>query len=153
MRWVVLTLVMALAGCTEAVVSGVAPTAGDAAEGAQQAYFPAYPSNLFVAAAAICDGPAQTVVQPSRNEVRCESFPDTESAAALILQFNGSVQALPKFIIAFTGRDTSLGYLVTADNYIRVPQRSGGAQQVRFPDLSVSNELRALLRAAGGQPL
>jgi hypothetical protein len=144
---------MALAGCTEAVVSGVAATAGDAAEGAQQAYFPAYPSNLFVAAAAICDGPAQTVVQPSRNEVRCESFPDTESAAALILQFNGSVQALPKFIIAFTGRDTSLGYLVTADNYIRVPQRSGGAQQVRFPDLSVSNELRALLRAAGGQPL
>jgi hypothetical protein len=144
---------MALAGCAEAVVSGVAATAGDAAEGAQQAYFPAYPSNLFVAAAAICDGPAQTVVQPSRNEVRCESFPDTESAAALILQFNGSVQALPKFIIAFTGRDTSLGYLVTADNYIRVPQRSGGAQQVRFPDLSVSNELSALLRAAGGQPL
>jgi hypothetical protein len=153
MRWVVLTLVMALAGCAEAVVSGVAPTAGDAAKGAQQAYFPAYPSNLFVAAAAICDGPTQTVFQPSRNEVRCESFPDTESAAALILQFNGSVQALPKFIIAFTGRDTSLGYLVTADNYIRVPQRSGGAQQVRFPDLSMSNELSALLKATGGLPL
>jgi hypothetical protein len=144
---------MALAGCAEAVVSGVAPTAGDAAKGAQQAYFPAYPSNLFVAAAAICDGPTQTVFQPSRNEVRCESFPDTESAAALILQFNGSVQALPKFIIAFTGRDTSLGYLVTADNYIRVPQRSGGAQQVRFPDLSMSNELSALLKATGGLPL
>ena len=131
----------------------VAQTASDAANGAQQAYFPTYPSNLFVTAAAICDGQAQTVVQPSRNEVRCESFPDTESVAALILQFNGTVQALPKFVIAFTGRDAALGYSVAADNYIRVPQRSGGAQQVRFPDLSVSNELSALLRAAGGQPL
>jgi hypothetical protein len=153
MRWVMLTFAVALAGCAEAPVSRVAPTAGDAADGAHQAYFPDYPSNLFVAAAAVCDGPAQTVIQPSRNEVRCESLPDTESAAALILQFNGTVQALPKFVITFTGRDTSLGYLVTADNYIRVPQRSGGAQQVRFPDISVSNEMTALLRAAGGQPL
>ncbi len=153
MRWVVFSLALALAGCTETAILSVAPTDGDAANGAQQAYFPAYPSNLFIAAAAVCDGPAQTVVKPGRNEVRCESFPDPESAAAIILQFNGTVEALPKFVISFTGRDTSLGYLVTADNYIRVPQRSGGAQQVRFPDLSVSDELTALLRAAGGRPV
>jgi hypothetical protein len=153
MRWVVVVFAVALPGCTETSVPRVAQTSSDAANGAQQAYFTNYPSNLFVAAAAVCDGPAQTVVQPSRNEVRCESFPDTESAAALILQFNGTVQALPKFVIAFMGRDTALGYLVAADNYIRVPQRSGVALQVRFPDLSVSNEFSALLRAAGGQPI
>ncbi|AGI67856.1 hypothetical protein OAN307_c22320 [Octadecabacter antarcticus 307] len=153
MRWVSLGFALALAGCTETTISNVAPTAGDAANGAQQAYFPAYPSDLFFAAAAICDGPAQTVVQPGPNEVRCESFPNPESAAAIILQFNGTVQALPKFVISFLGRETSLGYLVTADNYIRVPQRSGGAQQVRFPDPLVSGELSDLLSAAGGQPL
>ena len=34
MRWVMLTFAVALAGCAEAPVSRVAPTAGDAADGA-----------------------------------------------------------------------------------------------------------------------
>ncbi len=92
-------------------------------------------------------------MQPNANEVRCESLPDPESAAALILQFDGTVEALPKLVIAFLGRNTTQGYLVTADNYIRVPQRAGGAQQVRFIDGSVSTGLADLLSAAGGRPL
>ena len=127
--------------------------AGAAPIGAQQAYFTDYPDKLFIAAAAVCDGPGQSVVRPSANEVRCESLPDPESAAAIILQFNGTVEALPKFVISLSGQDTSQGYLVTGDNYIRVPQRSGGAQQVRFPDLSVATEMASLLSAAGGRPL
>ncbi len=153
MRWTVLCFGLLLAGCTEIAAPSVAPTAGNAASGAQQAYFMGYPNSLFAAAAAVCDGPGQTVVRPNINEVRCESLPDVESAAAIILEFNGTVETLPKFVISFVGLETSEGYLVTADNYIRVPQRSGGAQQVRFPDTSVTGELALLLRSAGGRPL
>ncbi len=146
-------LILALTGCTEMPTSSGGPAAGDAPTGAQQAYFKAYPSRLFAAAALTCDGPGQSVLQPSQNEVRCESLPDPESAAALILEFDGTVQALPTFVIAISGRDTTQGYLVTADNYIRVPQREGGAQQIRFDDPVVAQDINTLLQAAGGRPL
>ena len=153
MRWSIFGLALAAAACTEMPVTGGAPVVGNVPQGAQQAYFTDYPESLFFAAAAVCDGPGQSVVQPSVNEVRCESLPDPESAAAIILQFDGTVAALPKFVIAFEGQNTPQGYLVTADNYIRVPQRSGGAQQVRFPDPVVSREMSELLQAAGGRPV
>ncbi|MGJ8610150.1 MAG: hypothetical protein ACSHWY_03590 [Octadecabacter sp.] len=153
MRLAIFGFGLLLCGCAEMPSNTAAPLAGEATDGAQQAYFTGYPGHLFRAAAAVCVAPGQTVVQPSRNQVRCESLPDPEAAAALILQFNGTVEDLPTFVISFEGLETPQGYLVTADNYIRVPQRSGGAQQVRFPDRSVGNEVAALLEAAGGRPL
>ncbi len=153
MRWTVLGIALVIAGCTEIPASTPPSAPGSAPEGAKQAYFTDYPDSLFFAAAAVCNGPGQSVVRPNANEVRCESLPDPESAAAIILQFNGTVEALPKFVISFSGQSTSEGYLVTADNYIRVPQRSGGAQQLRFPNLSIQEEMSALLSAAGGRPL
>ena len=153
MRAAILALGIGLAACTEMPTSGVGPTAGAAPNGAQQAYFPNYPNRLFVAAGAVCNGPGQSVVRPSQNEVRCESLPDPESAAAIILQFNGTVENLPKLVISFSGRDTAQGYLVTADNYIRVPQRSGQTQLVRFPDQDVGRDLLRVLQSAGGRPL
>jgi len=153
MRIIVLSLGLTLAGCAPAPISSPVPTAGAAADGAQQAYFTGRPEQLFTVAEVLCDGPGQSVVKPNANEVRCESLPDPESAAALILQYDGSVEALPKLVIAFLGRDTAEGYLVTVDNYINVPHRNGGAQQVRFVDTEVSESLAELLVSAGGRPL
>lgn len=148
-----LGLGLVVSGCTDLPVSGTAPLAGAAPNGAQQAYFTGFPERLFVAAGAVCNDPGQSVVRPSRNEVRCESLPDPESAAAIILQYNGTVEDLPKFVISFAGLQTTEGYLVTADNYIRVPQRDGGAQLIRFPDPQVTRDMTRLLEAAGGRPL
>lgn len=153
MRVATFLISFALAGCTGISTFSNAPNAGQTSGSAQQAYFSAKPMRLFAAAAALCDGPGQTVVTPNNNEVRCESLPDPESAAAIILQFNGTVEALPLLIIAFAGRDTDQGYLVTADNYIRVPQRSGPAQLVRYNDPLTGEKLAELLSAAGGRPL
>lgn len=153
MRALLFVLCLGLAGCTDLPTTGGAPAAGDAPAGAQQAYFTDYPNTLFTAAAVVCDEPGQMAVRPNANEVRCESLPDPEAAAALILQFDGTVEALPTFIIAFLGRETAEGYLVTADNYIRVPQRNGGVRQIRFNDPQTAQDLRELLRAAGGRPL
>ncbi len=153
MRLAVLGLGFLLAGCAEMSPNPPAPLSGDGANGAKRAYFAEYPRHLFFAAAEVCAAPGQTVVKPSRNEVRCESLPDPESAAALILQFNGTVESLPTFVISFSGQKLQQGYLVTADNYIRVPQRSGAARQVRFPDMNIGAEMAELLEAAGGRPL
>lgn len=157
MRAAILAVALGLAACTDMTTSGSAPTVapalGAAPIGAQQAYFQGYPERLFVAAGAVCDAPGQSVVRPSVDEVRCESLPDPESAAALILQFDGTVENLPKLVIAISGRDTAQGYLVTADNYIRVPQRSGQSQLIRFPNQQVESDMARLLRAAGGRPL
>ncbi|MCF2903805.1 hypothetical protein L0666_02300 [Octadecabacter sp. CECT 8868] len=153
MRVALLALGVFLSGCAESSFTQGAPNAGEAPTGAQQAYFPSYPSTLFFAAGAACDGPGQSIVRPSRNEVRCESLPDPESAAAIILNFDGTVEELPKTVISFSGRETAQGYLVTADTYIRVPQRSGGSQLVRFPNEQVQQDMSELLRAAGGRPL
>lgn len=153
MRAAVLILALALGACTQMPTPGGAPGAREAPQGAQQAYFEEYPERLFEAAAAVCTAPGQTVVQPNRDEVRCESLPDPESAAAIILQFDGTVQDLPTYVIRFLGRMTAQGYLVTADSYIRVPQRNGGTAQLRFPDPRVQTDLSSLLTSAGGRPL
>ena len=130
---------LALAACTDAAAPSMAPQAGAAPAGAQQAYFAGYPAGLFFAAGEVCDGPGQSVVRPTQNEVRCESLPDPESAAAIILQFDGTIEDLPQLVTSFVGRDTQAGYLVTADNYIRVPR--------------IDRNLAELLTAAGGRPL
>lgn len=153
MRAIVVSLCVAVAGCTEIPVSTGAPAAGEATSNAVQAYFTDYPERLFFVAAELCNGPGQSVIKPNRNQVRCESLPDPESAAAIILQFDGTVEELPKLVIAFSGRDTEQGYLMTVDNYIRVPGRDGGAQQVRFEDVRVTESLTELLENAGGRPL
>ena len=153
MRALLFTVGLALAGCTEIPTSRGGPDAGDVLGSAAQAYFEGYPERLFSVAEDLCDGPGQSVVKPNRNQVRCESLPDPESAAAIILQYDGTVEDLPKLVISFSGRATELGYLMTVDNYIRVPGRDGGAQQIRFEDEEVTDSLNELLQTAGGRPL
>ncbi|MEL6958299.1 MAG: hypothetical protein AAGL89_05035 [Pseudomonadota bacterium] len=83
----------------------------------------------------------------------CTSLPEPEAAAALILQFDGTVDKLPSYVISFSSLNVTDGFVVTADAYIRVPQRAGGVRQVRFEDLQLSDDLAELLKAAGGTDL
>ncbi len=156
MRFTPYLICLALIGCTElgdTTAINAAPLAGAAPAGAQQAYFMGFPERFFETTARACNQPGQNAVTPRPDEVRCESLPDPESAAALILTYDGTVEDIPKYIISFQGRDTELGYLVTADTYIRIPQRAGGARNLRFTDAQVASDLSEILEAAGGRPL
>lgn len=157
MRIALFVIALFVAGCTDmptsSTTSGIGPAAGAGPAGSQQAYFATYPGQLFQAFAALCNKPGQTLARASRNEVRCEGLPPVESAAAIILQFNGSVEDLPKIVTSFMGRPLNNGYLVTVDNYISVPQRTGGTQQIRIPDPELNREISQLLRSVGGRPL
>lgn len=121
--------------------------------GLQSARFTEFPAVLLFAAAEACDDPTQSVVRPSRNEVRCETLPAPQAAAALILSYDGTVEDLPRFVIGFRAAPDNGGFIVTAENYIRVPQRSGPARQIRLRDPVIEEGMRELLRAAGGELL
>lgn len=121
--------------------------------GTRRAYFTAWPDELMQAAAEACDDPSQSVVRPTRDEVRCETLPAPEAAAALILGYGGTVEDLPRFVIAFTVAPRDAGFVVTAENYIRVPRRDAPALQVRLRDPVLGEGLHELLRAAGGTPV
>ncbi|PVA08335.1 hypothetical protein [Thalassorhabdomicrobium marinisediminis] len=152
MRKTVAFVALIVAGCTQGPTSGVAPAPSPPA-GLQRAFFDTYPAGLFELAADVCDGPARTLSRPRRNQVFCAALPDPNAAAALILGYDGTVQDLPTFVTAFSGESTAQGYLVTADLYIRVPQRQGGAVLLRLPDPEVQAEVARVLQAAGGRLL
>lgn len=135
-------------GAVTLVDPAIAPDAGR-----QQAFFQSYPDLLLTAAVAACRNPGQRPVQPGPGHVRCESLPTPEAAAGLILAYDGTVEALPLFIVAFSTERAEGGYVVTADNYISVPQRSGAIREVRLADAALEQNMRALLAAAGGEAL
>ncbi len=164
LRFALLPALLVIAGCAASVPAPepdraepqqTAPTAAAAAPipGLQSARFDEFPAVLLFAAAEACDDPTQSVVRPSRNEVRCETLPAPQAAAALILSYDGTVEDLPRFVIGFRAAPQNGGFLVTAENYIRVPQRSGPARQIRLRDPVIEEGMRELLRAAGGELL
>lgn len=140
-------IALVLAGCSPV------PQLSSTAPGAQTAYFAGYPEGLLTAALAACTAPAQTARRPAQGTVICETLPSPESAAALILTHDGTIEALPSYIVGFQAIAAKDGYLVTADTYIRVPQFDGTVAQIRLPDEGIEDIVRALLISAGGTPL
>lgn len=146
--------VLAVAGCGTAPGSGADSVARARAAGAPGALYPDFPMRLFEAHAEVCSRPGETVVRPSPTEIRCEALLPPEATGGLILEFDGTVEDLPRLVMAFVVEAQENGeFLVFADNYLRVPQRGGGVRQLRFPDAELDANLRELFRRSGGKPL
>ena len=147
-------LITALSACTTG-----APTNQDGidralAAGAPQAFCPDFPEALFLAHEEVCSRPGETVVRPNDREIRCEMLLPPEMTGGLILQFGGTVEDLPKLVIAFVAQSArSGGWVVTSDNYVRVPQRDGGIREVRLPNSDLQASTEELFRRSGGRPL
>ena len=141
-----LALILVTAAC------GPVPSLAPFGPGAQSAFFATYPDPLLSAAFQACSAPGQTARRPDRDTIICETLPSPEAAAALILAHNGTVLDLPSYIIGFQDSAATTGYVVTADNYIRVPQEGGGVAQIRLRDAEIEQTMRDLLGAAGGVP-
>ncbi len=118
--------------------------------GIERAFFASYPDRLFATLAAVCDGPGQTVVRPAENRLLCESLPDPESAAALIMNYDGTASDLPRFVIGLSADPEGEGFAVATYYYIRVPQASGKVVEVRLRDPALVREMQRTLQAAGG---
>lgn len=149
MRLLFLALCIPLASCAATVPP--APLRADADVGTERAFFDAYPDRLFASLASVCDGPGKTIVRPAANRLQCESLPDPESAAALILSYDGTVTDLPRYVVGLQADPIASGYDVSTSYYIRVPQISGTAVEVRLRDPALVREMRRTLLAAGGR--
>ena len=149
-----LAFLLLVAGCGSVPLTGgpVAPSPALSGQ-SPRALFAEYPEILFQAVEASCEGPGREVVRPSERELRCEGLPPVEAAAALILQFDGTVEALPRYVSAVALDPAEGGYVVTADTYIRVPQPSGALRIVRIPDPRLDSVIREVFERAGGRPI
>ena len=150
----ILGLLLAAAGCApglgDSPSEGVTPPAPAATP---RAVFAEYPQFLFDAIAASCEGPGRKVVRPSTEELRCEGLPPVEAAAALILDFEGTVEDLPRYVSSVAIAEAGGEYTVTADTYIRIPQTGGTARIIRIPDPELDALIRTVFEGAGGRLL
>lgn len=142
--------VLLLAACSPVGGTGSGATPPGPVPGAQQALFDAYPEPLFVLAEQVCSTPAEIAIRPNRDEFRCERLPDPQTAGSLILEFDGTIDALPRFVLRLSGAETTEGYLVTADNFILVPLAAGGTRIITFPDPETERAWQEILTRIGG---
>ncbi|WP_368183633.1 hypothetical protein [Aestuariibius sp. HNIBRBA575] len=152
MRFFVLALGLAVSGCVDVATSPV-EVAASVQAGAPQAHYETFPAALFAGMSYSCSEPGQTLVRPNANEIRCESYLEPDATAGAILEFNGTVDNLPKFVLSLISQPASSGYVVTADTYLRVPNPNGQVAKVRFEDREVTQDLHELFELTGGRPL
>ena len=149
-----LSLSQGLAGCQTTLPTSAASVQQAVAAGAPQAYYDSLPEHLFFAHEQVCRNPGEEFLRPSRTEIRCEMLLPPDATGALILRYDGSVEDLPKVAMAFVAQAAAQGgYVVTADNYIRIPQRSGGTRLIRLPDPELRKSMEELLTITGGRLL
>lgn len=144
---------LGLSACTEAVPTSPAGIERARAGGAPTALYDAFPLQLFDAHAQVCNEPGETVVRPSYSEIRCEALMPPDITGSLILEFDGTVEDLPRLVTAFIVQDAEDAFLVIADSYIRIPQREGGIREIRLNNPEMQSTLRELFRRSGGRPL
>ncbi|QBF32116.1 hypothetical protein [Thalassococcus sp. S3] len=116
------------------------------------ARFSDYPDTLFAAFQAACSGPAHAFSRPARDAVECRELMPPDVTAALIVTYDGTPEDLPRLVIRFDAKRDAPGYLVRNDIFFNVPQREGGALQIRQPDPQLTQRLNRLYRRAGGVP-
>ncbi|MFQ6548976.1 hypothetical protein AADZ90_013540 [Aestuariibius sp. 2305UL40-4] len=144
-------LMLPLAACAPPV--DVAQFAVADRPGAQAAYFSEYPSDLLDAAQEACSGPGDEIRRHQGDSFSCEMLLPPEATAGIILEYDGNLEDLPRFVFRFDTEERGSGYLVTTDNFVRVPQRDGGTIRIRLRDMRLERRMAILLTQAGGRPL
>jgi hypothetical protein len=93
------------------------------------------------------------LVRPDAMTLRCESLPPVEATAALILEYDGTVDDLPRLVTSVSAVARGDSHLVSTDTYIRVPLRTGGIRVIRLEDAALDRAIREVLIRTGGRPL
>ena len=117
------------------------------------ARFEEHPAPLFAAFDSACSGPSETLIRIARGTSECRKLLPPPETAALIVEFEGTLDDLPQLILRL-GSDPLEGraVLVTLHAYYTVPRKSGPALRVETRSARITGQIRELLRAAGGVP-
>lgn len=117
------------------------------------ALFAERPAMFLDAAATACAAPGQTALRPDADTLRCESLPEPDAAAGLILAYDGDLGNLPRYVVRFSGAPVSGGYRLRAESFIDIPRRDGSHVEIRPDDPAVFDRFGDLLTRAGGRVL
>ena len=145
-----LGLITLLAGC-EAPVPRTPGKAPDPQ--VTTAYFTENPANLIAAARKACKRPGEEFVQPRAGVVQCRVLLNPPTTAAVILNYDGDINALPQLVISLTTSKAGKGHLVTGCAFLKVPRKDGRISRIVQNDRAVDAKLRQMLRAVGGKPV
>lgn len=140
-----------LAACTP--VSIYPPAIPGTDPGSYRAFYDAFPGALYAAHAEACTPPVEELVRVSRTEVRCELLLPPDVTAGVILEFDGTVEDLPRVVVSLDATRDGEGYIVTVDNYLRVPLQEGGVQLVRQRDAALDQLVGEMFATTGGLPI
>ncbi len=140
----------ALLGCAPP-----APTTSGVARSPQVAgaWFAERPAGLVEAAKAACSEPGEEFVQPRPGTVQCRMLLSPETTAAVILHYDGDIEALPQLVVSLTTTQAQSGYLVTGCAFLKVPRKDGTISRIVQNDREVATKLGGMLAAVGGKPL
>lgn len=106
---------------------------------------------MLQAAQAACAGPGETFARPRSGHLQCRILLEPETTAALILEFDGSVERLPELVLSLSVTRAGEGYLVTGCSYLSVPRKDGSIVRVVPADPTFATDYENLLMAAGGK--
>ncbi len=128
------------------------PSIGDA-PGRQSAYFAEFPEQLYTTIAANCQSDADQLFRPSHKALICETLPSPDTAAALILQFDGEISEIPIFVTTLNAEQSGSGYAITTQYFYIVPQKNDEVAVVRIAEPRTERVVRRAFELAGGVPI
>lgn len=143
-------LILCLAGCT---TTTPAQQSAQPAPKVTAAFFADDPAALVAAAKAACGAPGEEFVRPRAGVTQCRLLLDPPTTAAVILGYDGNINALPQLVISLTTARAGKGYLVTGCAFLKVPRKDGRVSRIVQNDSKVAAQLRELLDAVGGKPV
>ena len=124
----------------------------DVGPSSRSAQFDQYPKQLFDLFEISCSGPGETFRKVGTHSFECRELLPPETAAYLILNYDGYPQDLPDSVMRLTSTQTAGGYKVDASLFFNVPQKSGGTVEVPVESKELDRTIAALYRELGGAP-
>ena len=144
--------VLGLLSACDAISSPAAVTVPRAVP-AMQARYGEDPKALFAGLALYCSGPAFRYQRTTRHDAQCDELLSPQMTAAMILEFDGTIEDLPRLVLRFIAKPDAGGFVVSNQTYVLVPQQRGGALRIYYTDRNLRKKLTSLYRETGGAPL
>ena len=130
----------------------VACTPQDVGPSSRSAQFDQYPKQLFDLFEISCSGPGETFRKVGTHSFECRELLPPETAAFLILNYDGYPQDLPDSVIQLKTTKNQVGFQVDADLFLTVPQKNGTTLRIPVKSQTLDRKLTRLYRVAGGTP-
>ncbi len=125
----------------------------DVPQASQRAQFADYPKKLFQAFETDCAGPGEDYVKSGKDAVECRALLSPEATAFLILSFDGYPQDLPRIVTRLSSTKNQSGYLVDADTFFLVPQKTGETLRIPVESETLDRDFSRLYTSFGGTPV